>query len=41
MELFIRHAWEYLTIFEQSISDFVDKFLEAIPDSLKIKLNTA
>ena len=34
MELFISHAKYYLTISEQSISDFVDKFLEAITDAL-------
>jgi hypothetical protein len=31
MELFISHAEEFLTISEQEITDFVDKFLEAIP----------
>ena len=30
-----------LTISEQEISAFVDKFLEAIPDALKIKLMAA
>ena len=31
----------FLTISEQEISAFVDKFLEAIPGALKIKLNAA
>ena len=41
MDLFVGHAVEYLTISEQVISAFVDKFLEAIPDALKIKLMAA
>ena len=41
MKLFVDHAEEYLTISEQDISDFVEKFLEAIPDVLKIKLKAA
>lgn len=41
MELFISKAEEFLTISEQEISAFVDKFLDAIPDDLKIKLKTA
>ena len=41
MELFINQAKEFLTISEQEISDFVDKFLEAIPDTLKAKLKAA
>ena len=41
MELFISKAEEFLTISEQEISAFVDKFLEAIPDALKIKLMAA
>ena len=41
MDLFVCHAVEYLTISEQEISAFVDKFLEAIPDALKIKLMAA
>ena len=41
MDLFVGHAVEYLTISEQEISAFVDKFLEAIPDALKIKLKAA
>ena len=41
MKLFVDHAEEYLTISEQEISDFVEKFLEAIPDVLKIKLKAA
>ena len=41
MELFINQAKEFLTISEQEISDFVDKFLEAIPDALKAKLKAA
>lgn len=34
MDLFVGHAVEYLTISEQVISVFVDKFLETIPDSM-------
>ena len=41
MDLFVGHAVEYLSISEQVISAFVDKFLEAIPDALKIKLMAA
>ena len=41
MELFVNQAKEFLTISEQQISDFVDKFLESIPDVLKIKLKAA
>ena len=41
MELFINHAKEFLTISEQQISDFVEKFLESIPDTLKTKLKAA
>ena len=41
MELFINTANEVLTISEQEISDFVDKFLASIPDVLKIKLKAA
>ncbi len=41
MKLFVDYAEEYLTISEQEISDFVEKFLEAIPDVLKIKLKAA
>ena len=41
MELFISHAEKFLTISEQDISVFVDKFFEAIPDTLKIKLKAA
>jgi len=41
MELFISKAKEFLTIPEQEISAFVDKFLDAIPDALKIKLKAA
>ena len=31
MDLFVSHAEEFLTISEQEITNFVDKFLEAIP----------
>jgi hypothetical protein len=41
MDLFVSHAEEFLTISEQEITNFVDKFLEAIPDVLKIKLKVA
>lgn len=41
MEFFITQAEELLTISEQQISAFVDKFLETIPDILKIKLKVA
>ncbi|MBE6844064.1 MAG: transposase [Ruminococcus sp.] len=41
MDLFISHAEKFLTISEQDISVFVDKFFEAIPDTLKIKLKAA
>lgn len=41
MELFISHAEKFLTISEQDISVFVDKFFETIPDTLKIKLKAA
>ena len=41
MELFVNQAKEFLTISEQQIYDFVDKFLESIPDVLKIKLKAA
>ena len=41
MELFVNQAKEFLTISEQQISDFGDKFLESIPDVLKIKLKAA
>ena len=41
MDLFVSHAEEFLTISEQEITNFVDKFLEAIPDVLKIKLKAA
>jgi len=41
MELFVDSAKEFLTISEQEISDFVDKFFESIPDILKIKLKSA
>ena len=41
MELFINQVKEFLTISEQQISDFVEKFLESIPDTLKTKLKAA
>ena len=41
MDLFVSHAKEFLTISEQEITNFVDKFLRAIPDVLKIKLKAA
>ena len=41
MELFISQAEEFLTISKQETSAFVDKFFEAIPDALKVKLKAA
>jgi len=39
--LFISQAEEFLTISKQETSAFVDKFFEAIPDALKVKLKAA
>ena len=41
MELFISQVEEFLTISKQETSAFVDKFFEAIPDALKVKLKAA
>ena len=41
MELFINQVKGFLTISEQQISDFVEKFLNSIPDTLKTKLKAA
>lgn len=41
MELFISTAKEVSTISEQEMSNFVDKFIKAIPDVLKVKLKAA
>ena len=40
MELFISTANEVLTISEQEINDFVEKFLASIPEIFKIKFKT-
>ena len=41
MEFFVNQAEELLTISEQEISSFVEKFLESIPYDLKIRLKAA
>ena len=41
MEFFVNQAEELLTISEQEISSFVEKFLESIPYNLKIRLKVA
>ena len=41
MELFISTANEVLTISEQEINDFVEKFLASIPEIFKLKFKTS
>ena len=41
MELFISTANEVLTISEQEINDFVEKFLASIPEIFKLKVKTS